>query len=203
VVPAPLPDLSPEAISRRTGLILRREGEESGGEEALAHFLADLRDQGVRLGGVIQRTRLLPPEVEGGEERKIMELIDLSSGGVLSMTQDLGSGAGHCALDESALAEGAQIVRAALESGVDLLLVNKFSNRESAGKGMLAEIFDAMSRGCPLLTTISPRHLTKWREMAGDLGSLLAPDEEAVRRWWQGVRQAPTHLEKEADHGPE
>jgi hypothetical protein len=167
-------------MSLRTGLMVRQGS--CQGEEVLEAFVLELQAEGVRVGGVFQRT------VGATCARKRMTLVDALSGAEIPISQDLGSGSNSCVLDGDGLASAAVAVQRAMRQGIDLLVFNKFSSRECDGKGLAPEMFNAMADGVPVLTTIAERYVTRWQEMSGGLGSLLPAELPALRAWWERAR---------------
>lgn len=148
-------------------------------EQLLADFAAELAARGFRVGGLTQETR------SGDDGCKCrMEVTELDTGRRLSLSQDLGDGSNSCSLDPAALAEASGALRRAVAAGVDLLFVNKFSKAEKAGRGLAAEMLDAMVAGVPLLTAIPGVFIEDWVRFTGGRGDVLMPTRRALWRWW-------------------
>jgi hypothetical protein len=154
---------------------------DAAASELLAAFAAELRGEGVDVGGLVQQDGV---DAAG---RPRMELVDVRTGQVFCISLDLGPGSDACSLDASGLAEASSVLRREIAAGVALLVVNKFSSREAEGEGLAAEMFEAIAGGIPLLTTLSGRHRERWDEMTGGVGVLLPPDPAALRAWWRSV----------------
>lgn len=148
-------------------------------EALLAGFAADLAARGFRIGGLTQDTAT-------GEDgcKCRMEVTELDTGRRLSLSQPLGAGSSSCALDPAALAEASGALRRAVAAGVDLLFVNKFSKAEKSGRGLAAEMLDAMAAGVPLLTAIPGAVIADWVRFTGGRGQVLMPSRAALWRWW-------------------
>ena len=131
-------------------------------DDLLARFAADLIRRGRRLGGIIQRNT----KGEAGQ-RERMEVIDLMTGKVVRICQDLGKDAAACKLNPAGLAEAATLVTRAIAAGVELVVVNKFSKQEAAGRGLRAEIAEAATAGLPLLTAVSDSCYDAWTSFTG------------------------------------
>ena len=153
-------------------------------EALLEEFAAELIARGFRIGGLTQTTRT------GDDGCKCaMEVTELDTGRRLSLSQALGAGSNSCSLDPTALAEASGALRrpvAAHRAGepVDLLFVNKFSKAEKAGRGLSAEMLEAMAAGVPMLTAIPGVFVEDWVQFTGGQGQLLMPAREALWRWW-------------------
>lgn len=148
-------------------------------EALLAEFAATLAARGFRIGGLTQDTRT------GDDGCKCsMVVTELDTGRQLSLSQDLGTGSNACSLDPAALAEASGALRRAVASGVDLLFVNKFSKAEKAGRGLSAEMLEAMAAGVPLLTALPGVFMEDWVQFTGGRGAVLMPTRQALWRWW-------------------
>lgn len=156
----------------------------SGAEELLAGFAQELRAAGVRIGGLVQHSRRDGP----GHAR--MELEDVATGRRYPISQALGAGSASCCVDPGGVADASAVLRRDLESGVDLLIVNKFSGMEAEGRGLAPELFEAVSRGVPVLTCLAERYRPQWESLTGNAGTFLTPDRPALERWWRGVSGA-------------
>jgi nucleoside-triphosphatase THEP1 len=149
-------------------------------DDLLAQFADNLIRRGHRLGGVVQRNT----RGEGGR-RERMEVIDLMTGNVVRICQDLGKDAAACKLNPAGLAEAAIIVNRAVAAGVDLVVVNKFSKQEAAGRGLRAEIAGAAAAGLPLLTAVSDSCYGAWTRFTGNFGTTLLCERRVVEHWWE------------------
>ena len=153
-----------------------------GAERVLAEFALGLRAAGKNIAGLVQRSRR---DAEG--RRAGVALIDIRTGSAFRISQELGAGSTACSLDTQGLAEASAVLRREIEAGVALLVVNQFGETESIGGGLVAETFEAISKGIPLLTSVATCHLAAWEAMTEGAGEKLAPTPEALQRWWEGV----------------
>ncbi|WP_185961502.1 DUF2478 domain-containing protein [Telmatospirillum sp. J64-1] len=166
------------------GVILHPSGSHT--EELLGAFAEELRDRGVRVGGLYQRSGTDP----NGKSR--MELVDIAEGKVYLISQNLGRFSQACCVDPGGLADASMVLRRDMERGLDLLIINKFARHESLGRGLTAELFEAVSRGIPVLTAVSHRYKAAWDELTDCAGDILAADPDALRSWWAKVqKEAP------------
>lgn len=154
----------------------------SGSEALLERFATALRDQGVAVGGLIQRSEALP----NGHSR--MELVDLIGGSRYNISQDLGPGSQSCCLDPQGLAEASEVLRREIARRPALLVINKFAGMESEGKGLLMDMFDAVAHGIPVLTCVSQRYKAQWDRLTGGAGTMLPPEEPALWSWWSSIQ---------------
>ncbi|GAA0590157.1 DUF2478 domain-containing protein [Caenispirillum bisanense] len=166
----------------RIGVVVHDRGDE--GEDVFAAFIRDVllpRAGDCRIGGLYQET------VRNPAGPNLMELVDVGSGARFAISQRLGSGSDSCCLDPRGLADASAHLRAVLESGVDLLIANKFAGAEADGEGLAPEIFEAVSRGIPVMLLVSRRYLPAWLAAAGGLGTQIAPRPDAMWAWVAGL----------------
>ena len=142
--------------------------------DLLADFAAWARQRGLVLGGVIQR----------GHHGAVM--VDLESGAVLPIMQDLGRDGG-CAVDTQAVVSAAMLVRGAVERRRDLVIVNKFGPLEAEGLGLADEMLAAMAEDVPLLTSVTVDRLDAWLHLCGGHCQLLPADPAALRCWSEAL----------------
>jgi molybdate transport system ATP-binding protein len=148
----------------------------------LADFAADLLRAGERIGGIVQRnTRDDHGKLTG------MQLIDLMTGREIGIFQTLGAGSAACKLDPSGLAESTRAVTSAIAAEVSLIIVNKFSKQEAAGRGLRSELADAIIADRPVLTAVSEKCFDAWKDFTGDRGTTLLCARRVVDGWWREV----------------
>ena len=150
-------------------------------DQALAAFVAGLKAEGVNVRGVLQES------VEGQNGRLIRQLRDIHGGALLSISQDLGSGAGGCSIDLGGFAAARALMEREINKCPDLIVFNKFSSLEVEGDGFAPEMFEAIARGLVVITTMSTETRVHWVKVTGGVGTMLPPEEAALWRWWQGV----------------
>ncbi len=148
-------------------------------DRALAAFATSLRRDGHRIGGIVQRNR----RGDCGPAN-LMEVIDLLTERTIPICQNLGSGSKACKLDQAGLADAGQAVRRAITEKVDLVIINKFGKTEAEGRGLRAEIADAIAAGLPVLTSVSGRLYPAWVAFTGGFGTTLYCDSDVVADWW-------------------
>ena len=160
------------------------------GDTEIEPLLAELRERltargSLRLGGVVPRFGGLM-----ANGRREMLLDDLSGGGAISISQELGAGAESCILDVDGLARASLVILAAVEDGVDLVLAGKFAKQEAAGHGVRGEIGAAMVADIPTLVVLRESQLGRWREFVGDEWANLPPDVDTILAWIDRVTAA-------------
>lgn len=166
-------------------------------DKLLADFAQDRLRAGERIGGVVQSNL----KDEAGSKIG-MEAIDLMTGRPVSICQPLGKGAMACKLDAGGLAESAMAVARAVEAGVDLIVINKFSKQEAAGGGLRNELADAVVSGIPLLTAVPEKVIDAWKAFTGDQGTLLLCERHVVEDWWRGLRSRIALMREESLAAP-
>jgi molybdate transport system ATP-binding protein len=149
-------------------------------DSMLVRFANDLTCRGHRLGGIVQRNT----KGERGQ-RERMEVVDLMTGRAVRICQPLGTGATACRLNPAGLAEAATAVTRAVLADVELVIVNKFSKQEAAGRGLRAEIAGAVTAGLPLLTAVSDNCYDAWMSFTGGFGTTLLCDRRIIEEWWE------------------
>lgn len=147
-------------------------------DELMVEVAARLKDEGARLGGVVQHNN---GDCDSG--CAAMALEDLASGRLFPISEDRGAGATGCRLDAAGLAAAGGAVASALAGRVDLLIINKFGKQEAFGQGLRAEIAAGCLSGLPLLTAVRADMLTAWGEFVGEDWQALPPEREAVTGW--------------------
>jgi len=154
----------------------------------LTRFALERRRAGERLGGIVQ----VNDKNEAGRQVG-MNALDLMTDRTISLCQALGSGAMACKLDAGGLAEAAIAINEAIAADVDLIVINKFSKQEAAGRGLRAEFADAILSGIPLLTAVPEKCFETWVAFTGDRGTTLHCAPHVVGAWWRelSARRTP------------
>lgn len=150
-----------------------------GVADALLRSTADrLARNGVRLAGVLQ---LNTNRVD--RTRCDMDLVDLTCGDVVRISEDRGAGARGCRMDAGALAEATAKVVRHVHRGVDLVILNKFGKAEAEGRGMRDVAAAALEAGVPLIVGVSDEYIPAFNIFAGDLAFLIESDEYELNNW--------------------
>ena len=144
----------------------------------LAGVAARLQSHGLRLAGAVQRNTH-----NGDRCRCDMTLEDLTTGKLVGISEHRGENARGCRLDQAKLEEIVGLALSSVESGADLLIVNKFGKRESEGHGFRAAIEAAIDAGIPVLASVSDANSAGWNDFVQGLDVVLAADEDAIMRW--------------------
>ncbi|MEM7642183.1 MAG: DUF2478 domain-containing protein [Pseudomonadota bacterium] len=142
---------------------------------------------GWRLAGIVQVNRDVP-----GTERCDMDAVVLPDGPTIRISQSLGPAARGCRLDPEGLETAVAAAEARLETGVDVLVVNKFGKHEAAGRGFRPLIAMALDRGIDVLVGVNRLNVAALDDFSGGLAEALAPDRDALLSWIS-KRKAPVH----------
>lgn len=112
---------------------------------------------------------------------------NLSTGAIISISQNLGHGSTACNLDPSGLIEACAAVERTIAAGADLVILSKFGKLE-ADRGGLSDAFcAAIGAGLPILTAVSPAMTQAWHLFAGPLSQFIPADARVVDAWWSGI----------------
>ncbi|MBS1165733.1 MAG: hypothetical protein H6R00_1758 [Proteobacteria bacterium] len=150
----------------------------------LAGVARGISSTGAHVGGAVQAR-----DVAG---KNGLALIDLASGAVRSISQNLGPLSTSCKLDTSIMADIAGALERQIDAGLDLLVLSRFGIREIEGGGFRSLFGRAMLAETPLLTGVRVEHAEAWAAFHGGLGIDLPPDESQVLAWAKdAVLQAP------------
>lgn len=141
-------------------------------DRALRDVAVTLMERGYRLAGLVQHNT-----ARQGRSRCDMVLEELASGELIGISQDRGPLARGCALDVGQLLGAMQIVRAALDTAPDLVILNKFGKTEAEGAGFRPMIAETIEAGLPLLIAVPWRNIESWRLFAGALAREVDLDQ--------------------------
>lgn len=155
---------------------------ETANKAALASFAALLSEQGYSVGGIIQDVLYDDKGVKIGTDAVALDNGDRFPI-VRPSKEDIATGS--CGLDQSVLTESSIVLRRAIAAKVDLLVVEKFGEREQLGEGLADDIMDAMAQGIPVLVAVPANAIEKWNKFTGGLGDTVPSDLIALQSWWQ------------------
>ena len=145
-----------------------------GANELLEQCAGRLRAAGVSVRGLVQHFG----RYANGQKR--MDLVDVASGEVFEISQNLGAEASGCCLDQQALAHAGSALQRALEEGVDVLVINRYGAVEAGGGGFAAEFAQAAGQGTPVITVVGAEQREAWAQFAGDMAVELPLDVDAA-----------------------
>ncbi|NVK17347.1 MAG: DUF2478 domain-containing protein [Methylocystaceae bacterium] len=148
---------------------------------ALREFAENLVNRGWHVAGLVQE------QAYDSDGQKIgLDAIDIRTGQHLPLSrpskEDLETGS--CGFDVRLLSETTRVLRAAMDAPADLLVIEKFGEREQDGRGLADEIVSAAMAGIPTLVAVPSSALEVWNEFSGRLGSLIPHDITSLANWW-------------------
>jgi hypothetical protein len=146
----------------------------------LRDFAADMNTSGFRAVGMVQAGQCADSSLSA---------VLVHSGETLLLAQDFDPRASGCRLDIERLQNAGARVAEALDSGADLLIINRFGKRERDGKGLGYLIERARDAGIPVVIAVSSDRLADWTAFAGET-SRCACDRTALGAWWRNVVSA-------------
>ena len=147
-------------------------------QRLLADFAEKLARRGLRVGGVVEFGEAAPGGACGQ-----MQLRELSTGEMFSISQNLGPGSQACNLDGQGLTAACAAVERALAGGLDVVILSKFGKQEAAHGGLYDAFQLAAASRTPLLTAVSPAMAAPWGDFAGPVSEYLPATAEAVEAW--------------------
>lgn len=112
-----------------------------------------------------------------------MDIKVLPDGPTIRISESRGREARGCRLDPDALETAAALTSRALETGPDLMIVNKFGKHEAAGRGFRPIIADALDRGVPVLVGVNVLNESAFAEFASGCTRYLESDARAALGW--------------------
>jgi hypothetical protein len=90
----------------------------------------------------------------------------------------------------NALPQAAAALRAAIEQGPDLLVINRFGSAELSGGGLLGVLIEAAGRDIPVLIAVPAALFPGWLAFTGGVAVRLACRRAGLERWWRSLAPA-------------
>ncbi len=150
-------------------------------KSALPEFVSGLKAELISVAGILQESRLDP-----GDGSRTIDSVDISSGHRIPIKRPMADEK-ECGLDVASLMETSAVLRDAIRTRPDLVVIEKFGDQEQMGEGLLDEIMQIITEGIPLLIAVPKPALDIWRRQCGGLGATLPYTQEAMRDWWHGL----------------
>jgi hypothetical protein len=147
-------------------------------DEILRDFAADLNARGFRVVGMVQ---------VGQCADSSLSAVLVHSGEKLLLAQNPDPLAKGCRLDLGRLQDAAMRVAGAMESGAELVIINRFGKRERDGKGLASLIDRAVEADIPVVIAVSREHFAEWIKFAGGMSVKLRCHRDALDAWWSAV----------------
>jgi len=160
-------------------------GREDDPDCILQEFVADLKQSGFRLTGLIQCNRVL------GSTVSHVSLMMLPEEGVIRLGHNIDGCQDSCGLAANALIEAARNIALAIDRGVDLFVVNRFGKMEVEGRGLVDEICRAVVADIPVLATVPEQHFTTWTRFSRGMSVKLQCSRKQLDGWWRAVCGRP------------
>jgi hypothetical protein len=146
-------------------------------DAVLRDFANDTNAQGFRVVGMVQAGQCADSSLSA---------VLVHNGETLLLAQDFDPNASGCRLDIDRLQNAGARVADALDSGADLLIINRFGKRERDGRGLGYLIERARESGTPVVIAVSSHRLADWTTFAGETEK-LACERAALDAWWRVV----------------
>lgn len=148
---------------------------------ALLDFATDLQKRGWHVCGLTQELAY-----DNHGEKIGLDAIDIKTGErfALARPSKEDRAAGSCGFDVSRLCDTSRVLNNAIEEQADLLIVEKFGEREQDGNGLAEEIVAAALAGVPTLVAVPASALETWNNFTGRMGTLLPHDMDQLWDWW-------------------
>ena len=147
-------------------------------DRTIADVAYGLRAGGFVVAGLVQRN-----EFVAGRRRCTMQMEELASGTVLTISEDRGPLARGCRLDRAALSKAESLLMDALAIRPDIVIINKFGKSEAEGSGLREPISCPAQLGVPTVVGVPYRNLDQWRAFAGELAEEVTAEPEPILSW--------------------
>ena len=162
------------------GYVIHDEADDPNGR--MAALAAMLAAEGWRLAGAVQANLDRGPGCACDMDLAVLG-VDVPP---IRISQSLGAGAEGCRLDSDALERAAGLAAGVLNTGADLVIVNKFGKQEAIGRGFRDLIGGALAEGVPVLTAVAPDQLPAFEAFAEGLAEKL--DWHRAAAWCRAAR---------------
>lgn len=137
-----------------------------------------MRDAGIAVAGIVQHNQFVRDRTKCD-----MEVEELASGIVLKISEDRGKEARGCRLDRGALSEAGARLSASIESGPQLVILNKFGKTEAEGQGLRDTLAQAVQLEIPVIVGVPFRNIEQWRIFAEGLAEECAIGSSRPYDW--------------------
>jgi nucleoside-triphosphatase THEP1 len=150
-------------------------------DAVLRDFADDLNVRGFRAVGIVQAGQCADSSLSA---------VLVHSGEMLSLAQDFDPSVRGCRLDVRRLEDAGARIAAALETGADLVIINRFGKREREGKGLSYLIKRALDADIPIVIAVPSQHFADWIRFVNGMSVKLACDRGSLDAWWRATRNA-------------
>lgn len=151
----------------------------AGVTDGLLYDLAmDLLNDGLTVAGAVQTTT---PATD--EANKAMDLLLLPDQTPHRISMILPKGTKGCSLDQGALEEAVASVQTRISTDADVVILNKFGQREAEGRGFRDAIAAAVEHDVPLVIGVAPPREKDFEDFIGMSVDQFGPDAQALKSW--------------------
>jgi hypothetical protein len=147
-------------------------------DAVLRDFADELKASGRRVVGMVQTGQCADSSLSA---------VLVHTGEVLLLAQPATPPGSGCKLDLSRLQDAAAQVAGAMETGADLVIVNRFGKRERNGKGLARVIEQALDADIPVVIAVSSASFADWIKFADGMSVKLRCDRASLDAWWRAV----------------
>jgi nucleoside-triphosphatase THEP1 len=156
-------------------------------DRLLLEFTEDLHRSGVRTAGLVQ----LDNGTDQSDDHAVRTVV-LSTREVIPVAHQRNLAATGCGLDCGKLASIAKMIKAAIQEGADLVVINRFGKLEAVGKGLIELIQQAADADIPLLIAVPEHRFAGWIRYSAGMSVRLPCRRAALDRWWGSVAMGPS-----------
>jgi nucleoside-triphosphatase THEP1 len=147
-------------------------------DAVLRGFADDLKARGFRAVGMVQAGQCADSSLSA---------VLVHSGETLLLAQDFDPSARGCRLDMHRLENAGARIAGALESGADLVIINRFGKREREGKGLSYLIERALNADIPVVIAVPHHRFIEWIRFVNGMSVKLTCDRHSLEAWWRAV----------------
>ncbi len=112
------------------------------------------------------------------------------TGEQVPLLQDLDTCATGCRLDVGRLLEAGTRIANAIDTGADIVIINRFGKQEREGKGLAYLIERALDADIPVVIAVSSHRFADWIKFASGMSVKLACNRASLDAWWRAVSGA-------------
>ncbi len=145
-------------------------------DNILAEVAVKLKARGVAVCGLVQ----VPGDPLGDCDCRQMRLRDLATGVAHAITEDRGALATGCHLDRRALAKLAHNLEVSLGPDTGVMILNRFGQAETEGRGFRGAIEAAMALGIPVIIAVRDEFEQEWATFEGGFATNVKADADAI-----------------------
>lgn len=150
--------------------------------QVLTTLTSELKRRGVNVHGLLQETTAADGrdavDIRTGERTPIKRPTQYERDNKL------------CSLDIGQLTQATAVLRHALQTGADVVIVERFGKAERDGDGLADDLLELMASGVPTLVSVPEEALDDWGRFSGGLGAELPCDYDALLAWWESCQGA-------------